>query len=281
MERIWRRFFNCQRNALQLAVRNGKTTVFDEVAAVFSEEYGLAAVRWDVAMGDDEWTTICSWERDQSGMAGDRVTSQEVGFGESLRKHRFTLHLLPNAKTLPSKIALAMCSTLQTATELHDEHEMYVADARSDGDDELGHATVDAEGHVLHANERFVTLLRRSQPDWDAQTLPMPIDQSPATLRHGMTWKGLFFYVEPGTPYIRLRARPDRRLPNLSPRELEVARLIASGMTFKEVSRRLDMAPSTASTHLYKVYDKLGINRRSALVEWLNENSDSLNSSGK
>ena len=42
--------------------------------------------------------------------------------------------------------------------------------------------------------------------------------------------------------------------------------------------RIASMAPSTASTHLYKVYDKLGINRRSALVEWLTENTDALNS---
>ena len=64
--------------------------------------------------------------------------------------------------------------------------------------------------------------------------------------------------------------------PYLSPKELEVARQIASGMTFKEVARELGMAPSTASTHLYKVYDKLQISRRSELVEWLKEHGEAL-----
>ena len=171
---------------------------------------------------------------------------------------------------------LALCSTLKLAVELHGQVDMRLADARSGGED-LGHASVDQDGHVLFANLRFRQLIRRVESDWDGRRLPMPLDTSPNVLRHGMTWKGLFFYVQPNSAHIQLRVRPDRRLPDLSPRELEVARLIASGMTFKEVARELDMAPSTASTHLYKVYDKLGISRRSALVEWLNENAEALN----
>ena len=275
MEPDWRRFFHCQRNALKLSLCSGKTAVFDDAAKVFSREYGLVSVRWDITIDDGAWKTVCSWQQTSTLPAVNELISREVLFGGPRRQHRFMLRLRASAEDLAEPTAFAICSTLKTAAELHDEHEMHLADVRGGGD-ELGHAAVDADGNVLHANERFVSLVCRSQPDWDARTLPMPLDQSPATLRHGMTWKGLFFYVEPNTLHIRLRVRPDRRLPDLSPRELEVARLIASGMTFKEVSQRLDMAPSTASTHLYKVYDKLGINRRSALVEWLNENAESL-----
>lgn len=277
MNSIWDRFFLIQRKMLGRAMRAGDAGVFSDVAEAFAEEFAVSFVRWNVAGADGIEKTVFTWPDDHDANASTGTAMQSVTINDTHREHRFTLGELDNSSILPTELAHALCSTLISAIEFHDEFDMHLADARGGGD-ELGHATVDADGEVIYANERFVALVRRNDPDWDARRLPMSLDQSPTALRHGMTWKGLFFYVEPNSVHIRLRVRPDRRLPDLSPRELEVARLIASGMTFKEVSRQLEMAPSTASTHLYKVYDKLGINRRSALVEWLTENTDALNS---
>lgn len=51
----------------------------------------------------------------------------------------------------------------------------------------------------------------------------------------------------------------------LPARELEVARLIAAGASKEEVAERLGMSPSSAATHLRRVYRKLGVNSRTAL----------------
>ncbi|MER6066389.1 LuxR C-terminal-related transcriptional regulator [Streptomyces sp. NPDC001792] len=51
----------------------------------------------------------------------------------------------------------------------------------------------------------------------------------------------------------------------LTPQELEIARLAASGMTNKEIGERLFISPRTVSSHLYQIFPKLGITKRAAL----------------
>ncbi|MEC9408454.1 MAG: helix-turn-helix transcriptional regulator [Pseudomonadota bacterium] len=275
----WKQFFAIQRSVLQQATAPGepaedlKLDTFSQLAQQFCPRLGIAQLTWDIQADADEWARVATWPASplRSATAPRMVAIDEAG-----RAHRFSVQLETHANAVDPDMIMGVCSTLKMAVELHGQVEMLLADARTGGED-LGHASVDQDGHVLFANARFQQLIQRVEPDWDGRRLPMPLDTSPNVLRHGMTWKGLFFYVQPNSAHIQLRVRPDRRLPDLSPRELEVARLIASGMTFKEVARELDMAPSTASTHLYKVYDKLGISRRSALVEWLKENADALN----
>jgi predicted ATPase/DNA-binding CsgD family transcriptional regulator len=52
----------------------------------------------------------------------------------------------------------------------------------------------------------------------------------------------------------------------LSPRELEVLRLVADGLTDAEVGARLYISPRTVARHLYSVYQKLDVNSRTAAV---------------
>ena len=68
----------------------------------------------------------------------------------------------------------------------------------------------------------------------------------------------------PGTvPY-----RPDREeiYAGLTPRELEVLRAVAEGLTDAEAGERLFIATRTVSQHLRSVYNKLGVNNRAAAV---------------
>ncbi|WP_066305641.1 LuxR C-terminal-related transcriptional regulator [Bacillus sp. FJAT-29814] len=55
----------------------------------------------------------------------------------------------------------------------------------------------------------------------------------------------------------------------LSKREMEVARLVAEGLTNIEIADNLIISPRTVSTHLEKIYRKLGINSRASLVKYL------------
>ena len=54
------------------------------------------------------------------------------------------------------------------------------------------------------------------------------------------------------------------RPPGLTPREIEVLRLIAAGLTAKEAARRLDIAPKTADNHIQSLYSKIGVTTRAA-----------------
>ena len=57
----------------------------------------------------------------------------------------------------------------------------------------------------------------------------------------------------------------------LSPREIEVAVLIAEGLTSKEVGRKLFIGRATVDTHVQHIYNKLGIDSRPQLAVWLME----------
>jgi len=52
----------------------------------------------------------------------------------------------------------------------------------------------------------------------------------------------------------------------LSMREREVMLLAVEGLSNKAIARQLNVTEGTVKVHLHKVYDKLGIHSRSALV---------------
>ena len=54
------------------------------------------------------------------------------------------------------------------------------------------------------------------------------------------------------------------RLAGLTPREIEVLRLIAAGYTAKEAARKLEIAPKTADHHIQNLYSKIGVTTRAA-----------------
>ena len=63
---------------------------------------------------------------------------------------------------------------------------------------------------------------------------------------------------------IRLRAETTR--PVLSPRELEVLKGFARGLSVPELGRELFLGTSTVKTHAQRLYQKLGVSDRAAAV---------------
>ncbi|MBM2621631.1 AAA family ATPase [Actinoplanes sp. LDG1-06] len=55
----------------------------------------------------------------------------------------------------------------------------------------------------------------------------------------------------------------------LSTRELEVARLVAAGMTNREIAAALTIAPKTAAAHVEHIRTKLGVSRRAQIATWV------------
>jgi DNA-binding CsgD family transcriptional regulator len=54
----------------------------------------------------------------------------------------------------------------------------------------------------------------------------------------------------------------------LSDREFEVSRLIASGLTNKQIAEQLVLAPKTVSAHVAHILAKLGATRRAEIAPW-------------
>ncbi|SEB51019.1 DNA-binding response regulator, NarL/FixJ family, contains REC and HTH domains [Paramicrobacterium humi] len=58
----------------------------------------------------------------------------------------------------------------------------------------------------------------------------------------------------------------DRQLPALSPRELDVLRLVAKGHSNPQIARELFIGEATVKTHLLHAFDKLGVSDRTRAV---------------
>lgn len=63
-------------------------------------------------------------------------------------------------------------------------------------------------------------------------------------------------------------SRPRRHPDELTPREVEVLRLIARGYTNPEIAQALFISPATAATHAYRILHKTGMANRAEVTAW-------------
>jgi DNA-binding NarL/FixJ family response regulator len=82
----------------------------------------------------------------------------------------------------------------------------------------------------------------------------------------GLTWARDF---TAGTPS-RKRTRSGSTLTTmpLSPREREVAALIAQGMTDRQIAEQLVITEGTAGVHVSHILNKLGYHTRAEIANW-------------
>jgi DNA-binding CsgD family transcriptional regulator len=87
----------------------------------------------------------------------------------------------------------------------------------------------------------------------------------------GFEWLGAVPWAERALRELRATGEKARRrhlspLAELTPQELQVARLVGAGATNKAVASQLFVSPKTVEYHLRKVFAKLGISSRMELV---------------
>ena len=78
--------------------------------------------------------------------------------------------------------------------------------------------------------------------------------------------------LSPSTsPAPNARKMPKSNPDGLTPREVEVLRLVAQGLTNDQVANRLIISPRTVDTHLTSIYGKIGVSSRSAATRYAME----------
>ena len=68
--------------------------------------------------------------------------------------------------------------------------------------------------------------------------------------------------------YLDQVERLDHSGPQLSPREIELMRLVAEGYSYKEIAEKLFVSPSTIHTHTSNLMIKLGLSNRRELIQF-------------
>ena len=88
-------------------------------------------------------------------------------------------------------------------------------------------------------------------------------------VNHGQVWassesmRGLLEALGQTMP---IRFRDTRGIQRLSKREADVVRLVAEGLTNKDISLQLGLSEHTVRNYLFHVFDKLGVSTRVELV---------------
>lgn len=131
-------------------------------------------------------------------------------------------------------------------------------------------ALADACGRILQADAGFLAQLQQAWPGWRGAVLPEPlrVQLRPGTGGH-LASARIRLAWEPEGDLLLVRASPPSPGDLLAPRELAVARLFGSGLSHKEVARRLGIAPTTVRHHLRQAYAKLEVSDKGALASRL------------
>jgi two-component system, NarL family, nitrate/nitrite response regulator NarL len=64
----------------------------------------------------------------------------------------------------------------------------------------------------------------------------------------------------------RLAGHGGRSPASLTPRELEIAGMVAEGLSNKEIAQGLRIGPTTVKNHVHNILDKLNVRRRAAIA---------------
>jgi pimeloyl-ACP methyl ester carboxylesterase/DNA-binding CsgD family transcriptional regulator len=92
----------------------------------------------------------------------------------------------------------------------------------------------------------------------------IPLPGSSHLFYHG-DWPGVLEAV------LDFLGEPASAGPRLTGRELEVAGLVAEGLTNQAIARRLSVAPRTAEAHVENIRCKLGVRSRAQIAAWVTE----------
>lgn len=113
--------------------------------------------------------------------------------------------------------------------------------------------TFDTQGDIVTAVEAgALGYLLKDAPPEQVQAAVLATAQGQRTLSPELT--------------LALMERMQRPAVNLSARELELVKLLATGATNKELAEKLFISQATVKTHLVHIYTKLGVDNRTAAI---------------
>ena len=131
----------------------------------------------------------------------------------------------------------------------------------------LSSAIADQLGELQIAPPDFPRLLLQEWPGWHERRLPAAIRELDG-IATGTRYTGerIVIVVSRMNDVFLVQAREKHPADALSDRELEVARMMAGGLTYKEVAQELGIAPSTVRNHVAVIYAKLRVGKQSEMA---------------
>jgi len=123
---------------------------------------------------------------------------------------------------------------------------------------------VDAEPQLFSAAMRG---RRRRAASGDLEHLVVALMEQAESVEPLMAGPGIVLDLTVGgVRCLLIRSDGPPTVAILSPRESEIARMVAMGLTNKSIAQLLEISPWTVSTHLRRIFAKLSVTSRAAMV---------------
>ncbi len=131
----------------------------------------------------------------------------------------------------------------------------------------LALALADANGRLWFAQSGFLDLLHLEWAEIDDAVLPRPLIDAIAG-RRSMLFVGRAIKVQAryGADLVLLEVQRKTLIDALPPQRARVAALYAAGHAYKEIARRLRIAPATVRNQIAAAYRDLGISNKAQLA---------------
>lgn len=133
-------------------------------------------------------------------------------------------------------------------------------------------AVVTRLGNIIGAEKGFFSKLRLEWPNRQGPGLPdeiLSLISRRTVASH--TGRKIVVKCHPTKDLSLIVVRARVKADKLTNRQLAVARLCADGLTYREISDHLSIAPSTARNHIAAIHDRLAVGRNSEIASLLAE----------
>lgn len=208
--------------------------------------------------------TFCAWARTFGLRYLLRVCALDnrfgmIGFLSIYRRDAdapFTAAEVETMETLIPHLAAAMRINRTTRLLLRGK----------EGANTVRRAICDVYGALHRSDKEFADGIKVEWPDWDGTFLPDSLCRHLEAKPDQPFWGSKLcvkFSPVAGLFVLELHARSP--LDRLGARELETIQHFANGASYKEVARRMNLAPATVRHHLRSAYRKLGVHDKAQI----------------
>jgi len=131
-------------------------------------------------------------------------------------------------------------------------------------------AVADMGGVLCFAEPRFIAAVQMEWPGASEHTIPRALFQHLlATPHQPFAGRCIVVTVLLTKRLIFLKVRAREELDNLTQREREIAELVATGLTHKEVAKTRKISPATVNNHLRAIHERVGARNNADLAAQL------------
>ena len=130
-------------------------------------------------------------------------------------------------------------------------------------------AACDASGLLHVAMPSFVEVCRKEWADWTGPFLPRELIEKLADGPKDYIGENIVIRLVRLADMFILRCRSKVLADSLSEREIQIAQQVSEGNDYKTIAQVLQLSPATVRTHVNNIFQKLGINDKAMMGNFL------------